>query len=97
MGFAVPINYADLADSISGLTLVENLQEAAYEKWGYEEAFDEVKTEQGEELEAAFRKAFTDWVEKHKFDPGYYHIETTQVRMVPVPEGVESSVGGPNA
>lgn len=97
VGYAIRINYADLADSINALTMVENLQEAAYEKWGYEEAFDEVSTEQGEELEAAFRKAFTDWVEKHKLDPGYYHIESAQKRTVPVAEGVESSAGGSNA
>jgi hypothetical protein len=97
VGFAVPINYADLADSIHGLTMIENLQEAAYDKWGYEEALDEVSTEQGEELEAAFRKVFTDWVEKHKLNPNYYSIESMQKRTVPVAEGVESSTGGTNA
>lgn len=86
VGFASPINYADLADSINGSTIIESLQGAAYDMWNYEDALDSVSTEQEEELEAAFRKAFTDWVAKHKFSSGHYTIDNVKKHMVPLVE-----------
>jgi hypothetical protein len=83
VGLAVRIDYADLLDCINGECFVQELQELAFEKWGWEDAFNEVTTPQGDDLEAAMRKAYTDWVARHAFKPAYFHIEHTRKMTVP--------------
>lgn len=89
-GFARLVDYAELNPCGSGEDLVERAGEAAYDNWGWEEAFDEVSRDQMADLEKVMDEAFKGWLKKHNLQPTYYQIDDVQKHVVPVSGDVVS-------
>ena len=89
-GFARLVDYAELNPCGSGEDLVERAGEAAYDNWGWEEAFSEVSQDQMADLEKVMDDAFKAWLKKHNLQPTYYQIDHVQKHVVPASSDVVS-------
>lgn len=89
-GLAKLVDYAELNPCGSGENLLDQAREAAYDNWGWEDAFDEVSEEQVDDLEKTMGEAFKGWLKKHNLQPTYYHIEHTQKHVAPALSDVVS-------
>lgn len=89
-GFAVKCDYNDLATVINSDASLESLKDAAFDNWGWEDAFDETSGEQQEDLQEMLRDAYRRWVQKHQLVPSYFHIDNVKKHVVPDQPDVNS-------